>query len=66
MVKLLGIQVLSLNLKARDASTPTGELRYRYQLDDEPLISTDDFGLDKTGGTIRAHRGAASLYGLCG
>ena len=58
--EIVGDTSVVFKFEGGDASTPTGELRYRYQLDDESLISTDDFGLDKravlSGLTEGSHR----------
>ena len=45
--EIVGVTSVVFKFEGGDASTPTGELRYRYQLDNGPLISTDDFGRDK-------------------
>ena len=45
--EIVGVTSVVFKFEGGDASTPTGELRYRYQLDDGPLISTDDLGRDK-------------------
>ena len=45
--EIVGVTSVVFKFEGGDASTPTGELRYRYQLDNGPLISTDDLGRDK-------------------
>ena len=45
--EIVGDTSVVFKFEGGDASTPTGELRYFYQLDDEPLIPTDDDGADK-------------------
>ena len=45
--EIVGVTSVVFKFEGGDASTPTGELRYRYQLDNGPLISTDDSGRDK-------------------
>ena len=45
--EIVGVTSVVFKFEGGDASTPTGVLRYRYQLDDGPLIFTDDLGRDK-------------------
>lgn len=45
--EIVGQTSVVFKFEGGDASTPTGELRYLYQLDDGPLIPTDDEGEDK-------------------
>ena len=45
--EIVGVTSVVFKFEGGDASTPTGELRYRYQLDDGQLVSTDDLGRDK-------------------
>ncbi len=45
--EIVGETSVVFKFEGGDASTPTGELRYLYQLDDGPLIPTDDEGEDK-------------------
>ncbi len=45
--EIVGVTSLVFKFEGGDASTPTGELRYFYTLDDGPLIPTDDQGRDK-------------------
>lgn len=45
--EIVGDTSLVFKFEGSDSSTPAGELRYFYQLDDEPLILTDDLGSDK-------------------
>lgn len=42
--EVVGDTSLGFKFEGGDASTPTRELRYFYQLDDEPLAPTDDEG----------------------
>ncbi len=42
--EVVGETSLAFKFEGGDASTPAGELRYRYTLDDGPLIPTDDEG----------------------
>ena len=45
--EIVGFTSVVFKFEGGDASTPTGELRYHYQLDDGQLIPTDDEGEDK-------------------
>lgn len=45
--EIVGFTSVVFKFEGGDASTPTGELRYQYQLDDGQLIFTDDLGRDK-------------------
>ena len=45
--EIVGDTSVVFKFEGGDASTPPGELRYLYQLDDEPLTRTDDEGIDK-------------------
>ena len=45
--EIVGEKSVLFKFEGGDASTPTEDLRYRYQLDDGPLISTDDLGRDR-------------------
>ena len=45
--EIVGETSVVFKFEGGDASTPTGELRYLYQLDDGPLIPTEDEGEDK-------------------
>ena len=45
--EIVGFTSVVFKFEGGDASTPTGELRYRYQLDNGPLIPTEDGGKDK-------------------
>ena len=45
--EIVGVTSVVFKFEGGDASTPTGELRYRYQLDNGPLIPTEDGGRDK-------------------
>ena len=45
--EIVGDTSLVFKFEGGDASTPTGELRYEYQLDDGSLTPTDDTGRDK-------------------
>ena len=45
--EIIGVTSVVFKFEGGDASTPTGELRYHYQLDDGQLIFTDDLGRDK-------------------
>ncbi len=45
--EIVGETSVVFKFEGGDASTPTGELRYVYQLDDGPLIPTDYGGEDK-------------------
>ncbi len=45
--EIVGQTSVVFKFEGGDASTPTGELRYLYQLDDGPLILTEDEGEDK-------------------
>ena len=45
--EIVGETSVVFKFEGGDASTPTGELRYVYQLDNEPLTPTDDGGVDK-------------------
>ncbi len=42
--EVVGDTSVVFKFEGGDASTPTGELRYVYQLDDEPLTPTEDTG----------------------
>ena len=44
--EIVGETSVVFKFEGGDASTPTGELRYLYQLDDGPLIPTDNGGKD--------------------
>ena len=44
---IVGDTSVVFKFEGGDASTPAGELRYFYQLDDEPLTFTDDLGSDE-------------------
>ncbi len=45
--EIVGDRSVVFKFEGGDASTPTAALRYVYQLDDGPLISTEDFGRDR-------------------
>lgn len=45
--EIVGVTSVVFKFEGGDASTPAGELRYGYQLDDGQLIATDDLGRDK-------------------
>ena len=45
--EIVGVTSVVFKFEGGDASTPTGELRYEYQLDDGPPIPTDGEGVDK-------------------
>ena len=45
--EIVGVTSVVFKFEGGDASTPTGELRYVYQLDGGMLIFTDNSGLDK-------------------
>ena len=45
--EIVGVTSVVFKFEGGDASTPIGDLRYRYQLDDGQLIPTDDEGEDK-------------------
>ena len=45
--EIVGDTSLVFKFEGGDASTPTGELRYEYQLDDGPRTPADDAGRDK-------------------
>ena len=45
--EIVGDTSLVFKFEGGDASTPTGALRYVYQLDDGPLMSTDNLGRDE-------------------
>ncbi len=45
--EIVGVTSVVFKFEGGDASTPTGELRYRYQLDNGLLIPTEDGGEDK-------------------
>ena len=45
--EIVGVTSVVFKFEGGDASTPTGALRYRYQLDDGPLVFTDNSGRDK-------------------
>ncbi len=45
--EIVGETSFVFKFEGGDASTPTGDLRYLYQLDDGPLIPTDNGGRDR-------------------
>ncbi len=45
--EIVGVTSVVFKFEGGDASTPTGDLRYEYQLDDGPPIPTDGEGVDK-------------------
>ena len=45
--EIVGVTSVVFKFEGGDASTPTGELRYRYQLDNGSLIFTDNSGSDE-------------------
>ena len=45
--EIVGVTSVVFKFEGGDASTPTGELRYEYQLDDGPPTPTDGEGVDK-------------------
>ena len=55
--EIVGVTSVVFKFEGGDASTPTGELRYGYQLDDGQLISTDDLGRDKRAVLSRLEEG---------
>ena len=45
--EIVGVTSVVFKFEGGDASTPTGALRYLYQLDDDPLIFTGNSGSDE-------------------
>ena len=45
--EIVGVTSVVFKFEGGDASTPTGALRYLYQLDDDPLIFTENSGGDE-------------------